>query len=120
MRKIIGFAFLCLALNISNAKAFSPEKVTDLDSTLSSEIIIPSVFSPNGDNNNDLFKVTGHFIQSETKIYNRFGELLFKSTQSNEGWNGKTTAGSNAPDGTYFYIIEIDQKIYKGSLTLLR
>jgi len=94
-----------------------------------SDFIIPNVFTPNFDNNNDGFNVKSDCIYSlEKKVYNRWGQLLFHSNQINEPWNGRTTAGAEAPEGTYFYIINVGfyrdgEKVtetHKGTVTLLR
>ena len=52
--------------------------------------------------------------------------LIHESNQINKGWDGRTKEGIEAPEGTYFYVIEFkgegdsDARIYKGALTLLR
>ncbi len=88
-----------------------------------------NVFTPNGDDNNDFFNVQSECIYSlEKKIYNRWGQLLFQSSQLNEGWNGRTTAGAVVPEGTYFYIIKVEYfnngietvETFTGYVTLLR
>lgn len=84
-------------------------------------LTIPNVFSPNGDGENDLFKPEGTNITSlHMEVYNRWGELLYKTDFLNAGWDGRTTSAALCPDGTYFYIIEVNGEIYKGSLTLIR
>jgi len=88
--------------------------------------IIPNGFTPNGDGLNDIFKV-GHyenFILLKMQVFNRWGELIFESTDINSGWDG-TVNGIEQPLGTYIYIIEgTDNKgapIHKlGNITLLR
>ena len=90
------------------------------DTSDTSAIKIPNVFSPNRDGINDLFKPTGNFSALSMKIYNRYGELIYTSSQLNEGWNGRTTAGATCSEGTYFYIIETEKETFTGSLTLLR
>ncbi|MDB4534368.1 PKD domain-containing protein [Vicingaceae bacterium] len=90
------------------------------------KVIIPNVFTPNGDNNNDLFTVSGTGIISATiGIYNRWGSLLFNTDNLiNVGWDGRTSSGSECADGTYFYIIDVETteetKTYKGTVTLVR
>ena len=50
--------------------------------------------------------------------------LLFETKSANEGWDGRTTAGINVSDGTYFFILNYKNKeekqVEKGTLTLLR
>ena len=63
----------------------------------------PSAFTPNSDGLNDTFKVFGQFTaQVEFKIFNRWGELLFLTTDLNLGWDG-TYKGNSMPEGTYVF-----------------
>src|SRR5690606_13084972 len=71
-------------------------------------IQVPNVFTPNNDQFNDLFKLNiEHYISIDIKIFNRWGMLIYEST-TNDGWNGRTTSGSEVPEGTYFYLISIE------------
>jgi len=66
-------------------------------------IFHPTAFTPNGDGLNDLFKVFGQFTaQVEFKIFNRWGELLFITTDLDKGWDG-TYKGNASPEGTYVF-----------------
>ena len=91
-----------------------------------SVLIVPTVFSPNGDGQNDEFKfIEQNIISITAEIYNRWGKQLFLWNEINNGWDGKTRNGKNAPDGTYFYIVKAidkDKKEYlkKGSFSLMR
>ena len=94
-----------------------------------SELIIPNVFTPNYDGINDEFNIVGGCLFSvDKKIFNRWGELLFQSYQLEEAWDGKTSAGENVPEGTYFYVFIVSMmenyqettKTFKGFLSLLR
>ena len=70
------------------------------------DIMIPNAFTPNGDGKNDLFKplvpvpLPGYRMQ----IWNRWGMLIFETTQSTKGWDG-TLSGQAQPAGTYVYKI---------------
>lgn len=85
---------------------------------------IPNVFSPNNDGNNDVFFIENTGIESlDMKIYNRWGMLLYETSDINAVWDGRTSSGEQAPEGTYFYIITIKSdttETFKGTLTLLR
>jgi len=89
------------------------------------EPMIPSGFSPNGDGNNDIFNIYGIADASsyELEIYNRWGEMIFRSIDKTHGWDG-TYNGAPAPVGIYAYRYNIilNGKTYKskGSVTLLR
>ena len=89
-------------------------------------LIIPNVFSPNGDNINDLFIVKAEGVASlDAEIYDRWGLKMFSWNDVNSGWDGRATSGQLAKDGTYFYIIKSKgndgtEHADKGSLMLIR
>ncbi len=91
-----------------------------------SYIFVPNVFTPNGDNTNDLFTLTSKGLSTlDAEIYDRWGLMLYEWHTINGGWNGVTTSGSKSVDGTYFYIIKAkgaDGKEYveKGPFSLFR
>lgn len=88
-------------------------------------LIIPNVFTPNGDHVNDVFHVSGlNISQFHCSIYDRWGIELFAWDDIKSGWDG-TVSGKSASDGTYFYIIRakdiFDKDVTgKGSLLLVR
>ena len=88
---------------------------------------VPNVFTPNGDMINDEFKVSGEGIATYScEVFDRWGIKMFNTEKFGEGWNGKTTGGAEAPEGTYYYIITLkdvngkDYEPFKGHLTLIR
>ncbi|NQY11699.1 MAG: gliding motility-associated C-terminal domain-containing protein [Flavobacteriales bacterium] len=88
---------------------------------------IPDVFTPNGDEYNEKFMVTYLNICELTgRIFNRWGEKLSQWEGVETGWDGRTFAGEEVPDGVYFYIIDAigcDGKEYfdnVGSVTIIR
>jgi gliding motility-associated-like protein len=78
-----------------------------LDSNCTCQFWIPNVFSPNGDQINDHFKVESQcpLIEFNLKIYSRWGELLFETQEVNEAWDG-TYKGKPVPLGVYMYTLE--------------
>jgi len=85
-----------------------------------------SVFTPNVDGHNDFFEVKSVGLKSLlVKIFNQWGNKVYQITEVDGKWDGKTSSGAEAPDGTYFYSIVatgVNEKIYeqKGSVLLLR
>jgi gliding motility-associated-like protein len=74
--------------------------------SLEPQIYIPNVFSPNGDGENDEFKLTSQNIKNlKAAIYNRWGIPINTINGIEEKWQGKTIAGDNAPAGIYYVII---------------
>ena len=84
-------------------------------------IFIPSGFSPNGDGINDLFLVEGARlnVDFEMQIVNRWGELVFATSDIFTGWDGTINSGW-APVDTYFYFIRVADTNYKGYIELKR
>ena len=86
----------------------------------------PKSFTPNGDGINEKFCTLTicPFEQYEFLIFNRWGELIFKTSNQTDKWDGKYK-GSDCPVGVYVYLItykfpsEETKKVY-GSITLLR
>jgi gliding motility-associated-like protein len=76
---------------------------------------IPNGITPNGDGYNDQWMITG-CEQCKVWIYNRWGNLIFESTNYDNSWDG-----DNNPSGAYYYIIEQDNgQTHKGDLNILR
>ncbi len=88
-------------------------------------IYIPNVFTPNNDLLNDEFRVYGQgFADFEFKIFDRWGELIFRTTDVYRGWDG-TFKGVLMPPGTYVYTCNYRffggyEQLQKGSVLLLR
>ena len=66
---------------------------------------IPRGISPNGDNLNDTFDLTGLNVKV-LSIYNRYGTKVYSKTNYVNEWGGQSDAGHELPDGTYYYVIE--------------
>ncbi len=86
----------------------------------------PNAFSPDGDGINDFFNISGQKIEDfQIEIFNRWGQMVYKSFDLNDGWDG-TFNGKKLPTGTYVYKIKtrefgIDQNLIKsGSVALVR
>ena len=66
-------------------------------------INLPNAFSPNGDGANDTFQVgNGVFLGFRMQIFDRWGSLVFSSTDPNQGWDGNFN-GQPAQTGAYVY-----------------
>ena len=88
---------------------------------------MPNAFSPNADNLNDEFFIVYKGIKKEgfeLKIFDRWGQLTYVSTDINEKWDGKVQ-GKIVPSDTYSYkLIFTDFKgvnhTKKGQIQLIR
>ncbi len=87
------------------------------------DITLPNVFTPNGDGDNDTYKVIvpGRIYECvDLTIYNRWGQIMFRSSGNNIQWDGHTTVGEACPEGTYMYTLEVNDKQYHGTLMLFK
>lgn len=68
---------------------------------------IPNIFTPNGDGNNDVYKIDldGNIEKFNLRIYNRWGMELFSTSSINDYWDGNFN-GQKVAAGTYFYLLE--------------
>ncbi|MCF8239583.1 MAG: gliding motility-associated C-terminal domain-containing protein [Saprospiraceae bacterium] len=77
---------------------------------------LPNTFTPNGDNQNDLFKPYPYrFIeQIDLKIFNRWGSLVYETTDPDILWDGRDQSGKDCVDGTYFYVCKVFEQRVQG------
>ncbi len=91
------------------------------------EVVLPNVFTPNGDGYNDDLLIFGTeaLVYFEMKIFNRWGEKVFESFDPAYKWDGKHQGKELQPD-VYVYQIKTatlensDLKLKKGTVTLIR
>ncbi len=80
----------------------------DIDIEIRNEftVDVPTAFTPNGDFVNDIVYVRGWGIKEliEFSIYNRWGQLMFKSNDMNYGWDGKFKGKPQNMDTYVFYV----------------
>jgi len=105
-----------------------PECVSTAQDTItlnSSFIMVPNVFTPNGDGVNDEFRVAYRSIcEFHCWVYNRWQHLVYQWEDPTKGWDG-TYNGRKEPDSAFIYIIDAtgcDGQRYKlkGTVNLLR
>lgn len=70
---------------------------------------IPNAITPNDDGINDLWLISGinDFESAQVNVYDRWGQLVFKSIGYTQPWDG-TNRGKFLPTGTYYYVIELN------------
>ncbi|MEA3446576.1 MAG: gliding motility-associated C-terminal domain-containing protein, partial [Bacteroidota bacterium] len=87
-------------------------------------LFIPSAITPNGDGYNDVWQIRGIELFPDTyiEIYDRWGQVMFKSNRGyTQKWDG-TFDGKKLPIDTYFYVIELNDgsEPIIGPLTIVR
>lgn len=85
--------------------------------------IVYNAVSANNDGMNDDFFIDGLrdiFVNFKLEIYNRWGRLLWTGDNSKPNWNGYVADGvgtTKAPEGTYYYILHLNDPDYTEPLT---
>jgi gliding motility-associated-like protein len=90
-------------------------------------LVVPNIFTPNGDGINDNFMVKSEGVSTfSMEIFDRWGLKMFSTTSVTGEWDGKNMGGNAVPADTYFYIVNATSsktgasQSYKGSLSLIR
>jgi len=80
-------------------------------------IIVPNIFTPNGDGTNDeiSFNPVGATCL-DVIIYDRWGVEVFSTQTLNTKWNGTNKNGEPLSDGVYFYLIQYCPKFHDAIL----
>ena len=91
-------------------------------------VFIPNTFTPNGDGINDMWKPV--MLDYSTKgyelsVFDRWGQRIFHTTDTEEAWDGTTNGKEAAPNAVYSYQVrvkDISEKEFKfsGSITLVK
>ncbi len=85
--------------------------------------VIPNAFSPNGDGVNDYWEITGLNLYAaiHISVYNRYGQLVYLSTNYNQPWNGSFKE-KKLPIGTYYYVLDLKKggKKLSGSVAIIK
>jgi gliding motility-associated-like protein len=88
-------------------------------------LYVPNAFSPNGDRINEVFLRIGRGISRyELQIFNRWGELIFTTTELQQGWDGSFKGKASPPDNytwkISYHTIHGERKELAGNVSLLR
>ncbi len=88
-------------------------------------VYVPNAFSPNNDGENDILYVRSAIAEKIVfRIFDRWGEMIFETTDISKGWDGSFRGKKVDPD-VYDYYLEAtclggDQKLIKGNITLMK
>ncbi|MBL0136295.1 MAG: gliding motility-associated C-terminal domain-containing protein [Chitinophagaceae bacterium] len=78
-----------------------------------SSLVIYNMVTPNGDNRNDTWIINGieEYPNNHVSIFNQWGDKIREFTSYNNSinvWKGTNSKDEPIPDGTYFYILKIN------------
>ncbi len=101
-----------LTVSDPGQRCFATDEVTVI---VEKALVIPNVVTPNGDGLNDVWEITNieGFPDAVIKIFNRWGTLVWESHGYRKSWDGTNYRnGQLLPDGTYFYVIELNSSVF--------
>ena len=91
------------------------------------KVSVPNAFSPNSDGKNDVLKVLnnvdsdnnynngfsegGAIVEMNFEVYNRFGQLVFRTTDPHEGWDGNF---KGKPMNAAVFVYKLDYRLING------
>ncbi len=80
-----------------------------------------NMVTPNGDGVNDTWQIADLPLDNSIKIFDRWGNEIFRQSPYTNGWRGQQTgSGFLAKKGTYYYVLETNSDQCKGTITVLR
>ena len=115
-----------MSLLATNANGCSDTFYKDIYVAPEFTLYIPNAFTPNGDGLDDNFLTYAQGIISfKMDIFNRWGEVIFTSTEKDAGWDGKDSFTKIVPNGIYLYrvsVTDFNRKVwvYNGEINLIR
>jgi gliding motility-associated-like protein len=111
-------------------KAFNSTGCFDMDTVnvqvfqTMPDIFVPNAFVPGGINAQLRPKPVGISTLDYFRVFNRWGQLVFQTTEANKGWDGRV-GGIDQPNGTYVWMVSGTdytgkKLVKKGTATLIR
>lgn len=106
----------------------SGDHITAVFADKRTDVVVPTGFTPNGDGVNDVLLPLGasarYSRDYEFQVWNRWGQEVFRTADTNQGWDG-TFDGGQAQTGVYAYLVKYknvlnEVKFIKGNVTLIR
>lgn len=110
----------CTSTDTFNLTVISPDDVQCDD------VVLPNVFTPNGDGLNETFRILNPFIIEELRsfqIFDRWGDIVFQTTSKNEEWDGNFKGQPVTSSMLLYkivYICDGEENVKTGNVSILR
>jgi gliding motility-associated-like protein len=119
------------SVTVNNGCEIKTESIEiSVDKNYCCNLSAPNVFTPNGDNVNDVFEISSpsNLDRYSLTIYNRWGKVVFRTNELDDTWKGETDNNEDTAPGVYYWTASIicrgtKQSFasdYRGTVTLLR
>ncbi len=92
-------------------------------------IIVHDVITPNGDGVNDVWVIEGlqNYPKNTVQVFDKWGDMVYEQSRYNNDWGGRAKNGDYLADGTYFYVLKLNEKngaggmdVFKGAMLIKR
>lgn len=118
----------CVTLTVQSAGGCADVATNCVSIAPEFTFYIPNAFTPNGDGLNSIFAPKGqNVVEFTMRIFDRWGNQVFRSTALNEGWDGKmkNRSGIVAEEDVYVYNIDVKDNLgkrhnYIGTVTIVK
>ena len=86
--------------------------------------VLPNVFTPNGDGQNDIFRIPGYYNSGgpcHFVVHDRWGKTVYESLEYANDWDGAGIGGKVVDQGLYYYTLSCaDSKAWTGWIRLIK
>jgi gliding motility-associated-like protein len=107
-------------VTVTDANGCSSGANFDLQDGEGDCLIVPTGFSPNGDNENDTWNIIGieQFTKNQVQVFNRWGQTVFESKGTAVNWNGSYN-DKLLPIADYYFVVDLGNgQVFNGTLTI--
>jgi gliding motility-associated-like protein len=108
------------SITVSDANTCISDANFDLQDGEGDCLIVPTGFSPNGDNENDTWNIIGieQFTKNQVQVFNRWGQTVFESNGTAVNWNGSYN-DKLLPIADYYFVVDLGNgQVFNGTLTI--
>jgi gliding motility-associated-like protein len=115
-------------ITVTDSHGCLKELTITVDDSVCSPVTIHDGISPNGDGVNDTWIIDAiqEHPRNVVQIYDKFGDLVFEQSDYQNDWSGRGKDGKALPDGTYYYLVKLNddngggKSVLKGALMVKR
>lgn len=109
--RITGLLAGAYTLNATDANNCAAQFTITVGEDYCPPVIVHNVITPNGDGVNDVWVIEGieNYPANEVQLFDKWGDKVFDAHDYNNNWGGISNRGAALPDGTYFYVIRLNE-----------
>lgn len=102
-----NITYTITAFNALNCPFTRTIRINVRESCMPEDIELPNAFTPNGDNQNDVYTIPGlRDCEVKITVFNRWGNIVYEESPFDNQWEGFSSTGHELPQGTYYILLE--------------